>query len=102
MLGAVSQFQKAELVAKLKGARDRKRAREGRCEGRKPVPEDARKLARRLGRKGLPLRAIAASLADEGFLAPSGRPYLAQSIQSMLSTAPSKTSAKRPRPSGPS
>jgi hypothetical protein len=37
ILGAVSQFEKAGLVAKLKGARDRKRAATGRC--RKAVPE---------------------------------------------------------------
>ena len=84
VLGAVSQFQKAELVAKLKGARDRKRAREGRCEGRKPGPEAARAMARRLNRKGLSLRAIAGKLADKGFLAPSGNPYLPQSIKVMI------------------
>ena len=39
ILGAVSQFEKAGLVAKLKRARDRKRAATGRCEGRKAVPE---------------------------------------------------------------
>ena len=84
VLGAVAQFQKAELVAKLKGARDRKRAREGRCEGRKPVPEAARAMARRLNRKRLTLRAIADKLADKGFLAPSGKPYLPQSVKVML------------------
>ena len=84
VLGAVAQFQKAELVAKLKGARERKRAREGRCEGRKPVPEVARALARRLNRKGLSLRAIADQLADKGFLAPSGKRYLPQSVKVML------------------
>jgi DNA invertase Pin-like site-specific DNA recombinase len=84
VLGAVSQFQKAELVAKLKGARDRKRAREGRCEGRKPVPEAARAMARRLNRKGLSLRAIASRLAEKGLVAPSGKQYLAGSIKVML------------------
>lgn len=51
ILGAMSQFEKASLVAKLKGARDRARAERGRCEGRKPVPvgviAEARRLARR-------------------------------------------------------
>jgi hypothetical protein len=84
VLGAVAQFQKAELVAKLKGALGRKRAREGRCEGRKPVPEAARTLARRLKRKGLSLREIAGRLADKGFYAPSGKEYLAGSIKVML------------------
>jgi DNA invertase Pin-like site-specific DNA recombinase len=35
VLGAVSQFEKAMLVAKLKGARDRKRATGAKVEGRK-------------------------------------------------------------------
>ena len=35
MLGAIVQFEKASLVAKLKAALDRKRARDGKCEGRK-------------------------------------------------------------------
>jgi hypothetical protein len=35
MLGAIAQFEKASLVAKLKAAGDRKRAREGKCEGRR-------------------------------------------------------------------
>ena len=39
VLGAVSQFEKASLVAKLKGARDRKRREKGKCEGRKSHAE---------------------------------------------------------------
>ena len=53
MLGAVAQFDKAALVAKLKAARERKRAETGKCEGRPSVAETspptvalAKKLAR--------------------------------------------------------
>ena len=49
-LGAVSQFEKAGLVAKLKHCRDAKRAT-GQCEGRKAVPEAVIAEARRLARK---------------------------------------------------
>ena len=35
ILGAVSEFDKAMIVAKLKGARDRVRRTRGKCEGRK-------------------------------------------------------------------
>ena len=35
ILGAVAQFEKAALVAKLKGARERVRRQRGKCEGRK-------------------------------------------------------------------
>jgi DNA invertase Pin-like site-specific DNA recombinase len=84
ILGAVAQFQKAELVAKLAGARARKRRTTGRCEGRKPAPDAAVALAKRWHRKGLSLRAIASKLAERGFLAPSGNPYLPGSIKAML------------------
>jgi DNA invertase Pin-like site-specific DNA recombinase len=91
ILGAVSQFEKAGLVAKLRGARERKRATTGRCEGRKPVPDatiaEARRLARRSPKTGKArsLRVIAAELAALGHVRPNGAPYLAGSIRHMLS-----------------
>jgi len=36
LLGAVAQYDKSQIVLKLRGARMRKRAKDGRCEGRKP------------------------------------------------------------------
>jgi DNA invertase Pin-like site-specific DNA recombinase len=36
IMGAVAQLDKSNIVAKLRGARMRKRAKEGHCEGRKP------------------------------------------------------------------
>ncbi|MGA8758942.1 MAG: recombinase family protein [Stellaceae bacterium] len=91
VLGAVAQFEKASLVAKLKGARDRVRAREGRCEGPKPVPEEVKRLARRLGRQGLSLREIAIRLAARGFCGPSGKSYGAQSVKLMIGCRVSRT-----------
>ena len=90
ILGAVSQFEKASLVAKLRGARERKRADTGRCEGRKPVPAavvaEARRLARRNPKTGetRSLRAIAGALAVNGMMGPSGKPYLPGSVAAML------------------
>jgi DNA invertase Pin-like site-specific DNA recombinase len=59
VLGAIAQFEKASIVAKLAAARKRKREREGRCEGRKPLSETrpevvalARKLRRRRPKGG--------------------------------------------------
>ena len=53
VLGAVSQFEKAALVAKLKAARERKKREIGKCGGRRSVAEAnpatvalAKKLAR--------------------------------------------------------
>lgn len=92
ILGAVSQFEKAGLVAKLKHARDAMRATTGHCEGRKPVPVEVVSAARRLARKspktGLrrSLRKIAAELAALGHFGPSGAPYHAGSVRRMLAT----------------
>jgi hypothetical protein len=47
ILDAVSQFKKASLVAKLCHARERVKATTGRCEGRRPLPAEARRLARK-------------------------------------------------------
>jgi DNA invertase Pin-like site-specific DNA recombinase len=90
ILGAVAQFEKAALVAKLRHARESKRAATGRCEGRPPVPDvviaEARRLARKSPKTGKrrSLRAIAAELAALGHLGPSGVPYHAGSIAHML------------------
>jgi DNA invertase Pin-like site-specific DNA recombinase len=91
ILGAVSQFEKASLVHKLRVARDRKSTALGRrIEGRKPVPEDVIHGARKLARlnphtgKRRSLRQIAAALAEQGHTGPSGSAYGAESIRRML------------------
>ena len=92
VLGAIAQFEKASAVAKLAAARKRKREREGRCEGRKPLRETrpevvalARKLRRRKPKAGqLSLRAIATELEARGYLNERRKPYAAKSIASML------------------
>lgn len=92
ILGAVSEFDKAMVVAKLKGARDRARRINGKCEGRKSYAErdpEMVALARHLrgGNDHRPysLRDVAADLAGYGYTTPSGRPYAAAAIASMLS-----------------
>jgi DNA invertase Pin-like site-specific DNA recombinase len=88
ILGAVAQFDKATLVHKLRGARDRMSAKLGRrIEGNpnwKPAPEAAVKAARAARARGLTLRAISAQLADKGHRSPSGKAYGPQSIKRML------------------
>lgn len=93
VLGAVAQFEKAALVAKLKGARDRKRRETGKCEGRKAHAEtrpDVVKAAKRL-RRASPktgerrsLRAISADLAAMGFVNERGQPFNPNSVKAML------------------
>ncbi len=93
VLGAASQFEKASLVAKLKGARDRKRRETGKCEGRKSHAEKrpgavafAKKLRRtnpKTGRR-LSLRRVSAALAEAGHLNERGRPFNQRSIKVMV------------------
>jgi DNA invertase Pin-like site-specific DNA recombinase len=89
ILGAVSEFDKAMTVAKLRGARDRVRRTKGKCEGRKSYAERdpalvalAREIKSRGGR--VSLRQVAAELASKGFTTPSGVPYSASAVASML------------------
>ena len=92
ILGAVSEFDKAMVVAKLKGARDRQRALNGKCEGRKSHAEmhpELVALVRQLRRKRpkggqRSLREISAELALRGIMNERGSPFSAASINSML------------------
>src|SRR5207237_1213082 len=92
VLGAISEFDKAITVAKLRGARERKRKDNGKCEGRKSHAERdpelvalARRLLRRAPKGGQrSLRAISAELAANGFLNERGQPFAAASVKSML------------------
>ena len=92
VLGAIAQFEKAQLVTKLRVARDRKSQAAGRrIEGRKPVPQQVIRAARRLARRNSKTgalrsyRQIATHLAEEGHVQPkSGTPYGAESVKLML------------------
>jgi DNA invertase Pin-like site-specific DNA recombinase len=99
MAGVFSQLEKARLVAKLKGARERKRAEQGKCEGRKSyVERDAAMvaLARQLRGSGprpaLSLREIAEELHRQGYGAVKGGvvigPFAAMAVARMLKGKP--------------
>jgi DNA invertase Pin-like site-specific DNA recombinase len=103
VLGAVSQFEKSNLVLKLKGARHRKRAANkekgiitlsgtGKCEGRKSYKETnsglivlAKKLYRK-PRKGdrLSLRKVAELLAQEGYRTAKGNVFSASQVKTLV------------------
>ena len=93
ILGAVAEFDKAMTVAKLKGARDRKRAATGRCEGRKPLKEthpDVVALARKLRHKNPKTKqvkgygTISKELAAAGMVNSKGKPYQVTAVKRML------------------
>jgi DNA invertase Pin-like site-specific DNA recombinase len=96
LLGVISEFEKASTVAKLAGARRRKRIATGeKVEGRKSHAEErpdvvalAKSLARkRLGGKRLTLVAISAELAARGHVNERGKPFHHKSVASMLGRA---------------
>jgi DNA invertase Pin-like site-specific DNA recombinase len=92
VLGAIAQFEKAGLVAKLAAARKRKRMATGKCEGRKSHAEvrpETVALAKHLARKRpkggqMSLRAVSAEMAKQGFLNERGVAFNHKSIASML------------------
>jgi DNA invertase Pin-like site-specific DNA recombinase len=87
VLGAIAQFEKTSLVAKLKAARDRKKAAMGKCGGRKSYSEarpNVVALAKELKAGGMSLRKIAAELAVRGYVTGGGKPYVATAVAAML------------------
>jgi DNA invertase Pin-like site-specific DNA recombinase len=92
VLGAVSQFEKAALVAKLKAARERRKAATGKCGGRHSVGESSPQtvaLAKKLrrypvnGRKRS-LRDVAVELEATGHITSAGTRYGAAAVARMI------------------
>lgn len=96
ILGAVAEFEKAQLVAKLRGARDRRSKALGRRvegnHGYKVDSPDLIKEAKRLARKSpktgkaRSLREIAAELAAAGHVTAKGQPFSASQVARFIKT----------------
>jgi DNA invertase Pin-like site-specific DNA recombinase len=96
MQGIFAELEKSLLVKKLRKARDRKRKRTGKCEGRKHYGEDSeeeRKVVRRIknmrrrrrgGYKGMTLQAIADQLNSEGIPTRLGKKWMRPQIKAVL------------------
>jgi DNA invertase Pin-like site-specific DNA recombinase len=90
--GSFHEYEKARLVAKLRGARQRKRAETGaKVEGRKSWAEinpemvqEAKQLRRKTKAGQRSLRAIAAELASRGHFNERGAVFSASAVASML------------------
>ena len=97
--GAFAELEKARLVAKLRGARERKRAVQGKCEGRKSLAERSPELAAaaRALNDGRSLRKIADALAEQGFVTPSGKTYAPSAVKGMLAGELEKPGAQAHR-----
>lgn len=89
--GSFAQFEKTRLV-KLRGARERIRETQGKCEGRKSYAEREPELviaAKRLHRRSpkgrrRSLREIARELAAMGYTNKRGATYSASCVKSMV------------------
>src|SRR5262249_47096708 len=102
--GSFAQYEKTRLVTKLRGARERLREANGKCEGRKSFADGDRVLvlvANRLHRRSpkghrRSLRDIARELQAMGYTNKQGRPYSASCVKSMVeSSAPSAAALGR-------
>ena len=104
MMGVFAQYDKSQIVIKLKAARMRKRAKEGRCEGRKPYghydgePEILQRM-KALRATDMGFDRIAAQLNAEGVQTRTGGRWHGLVINRILTgkgrTAPVATSEGR-------
>lgn len=96
VFGAIAEYDRATLVAKLRAARLRKRQATGRCEGRTPYFLTAKGQARkgyltRLRNEGLSYRAIAIRLTVEQVPAPGGGPrWYTATVKRLLTSTGTK------------
>ena len=96
VMGAIAEYERVMIVAKLAGARQRMRTRTGSCEGRKPYGE--RKGERRTIDRILSLRSagtamdtIAETLNSEGLKPKSGQRWYGSSVRNVLVRAQAVT-----------
>ena len=89
MMGAFFQYEKSSLVAKLRGARVRKRKSTGSCEGRKPYGSrdgESNVISRivELRKGGAAMDTIAETLNVEDVAARSGGQWYGSTVRNIL------------------
>src|ERR1035438_1929655 len=99
ILGAIHQYEKTMIVLKLRGARVRAKARDGRCEGAKPygaLPGEAEVIERMkaLRASGMGFDKIAVALNAEGIKPRRGKKWWGLTVNNIL-TGKSKNLTKR-------
>jgi DNA invertase Pin-like site-specific DNA recombinase len=92
VFGAISEYERAMIVLKLRAARQRIRAREGRCEGRKPYgtrpgEQEVIARARKLRGQGLNYSQIKDKLNSEGRPTRAGGQWFAATVSRILAAA---------------
>lgn len=92
VLGAFAQYERSMIVQKLRGARERIRAKAGSCEGRKRYgvrPGEAEVIERmkQLRQQGTAVDKIAATLNADGIKPRAGELWYATSVYRVLKSA---------------
>ena len=95
IFGAIAEYEKTMIVIKLRGARQRKKARTGRCEGRKPYghypgEKSVVERMRALRKEGLGFDRLAAKLDEEGFRTRKGTAWHGFGVNRILSRLATK------------
>jgi DNA invertase Pin-like site-specific DNA recombinase len=91
IFGSIAQYDRAMTVAKLRGARERMRAKTGRCEGRKafgsrPGEGDIIDRMKALRRGGMAVDKVAAVLNTEGAKPRAGQQWYPTTVYRILKT----------------
>ena len=89
IMGAIAEYDKAMIVLKLRGARQRMKARTGRCEGSKPfgASDGHRSTIDRilsLRSAGMAVDTIAETLNAEGYKSKTGGRWYGSSVRNVL------------------
>lgn len=89
LFGSIAQYEKSNLVLKLRGARSRARAKDGRCEGRKPYGErqgEANIIARAtaMRKAGMTWDMIAQQLDADGLKTRYGGKWIGATISKIV------------------
>jgi DNA invertase Pin-like site-specific DNA recombinase len=89
IFGAIAEYEKSMLVLKLRGARQRMKVRDGRCEGVKPYgshdgERDVLQRMMQMRRAGTPLDSIAATLNAGQVQTRSGGQWFAATVGKIL------------------
>ncbi len=89
MMGAIAEYEKTMIVLKLRGARQRMKAKTGRCEGAKPygtLPGEAQIIERikELRTTGMGFDRIAAALNAEGVKPRRGKQWWGLAVNKVL------------------
>ncbi len=93
MRGALAQLEKGQLVLRLRAARERKRAEQGKCEGRKSYQEldqslirEAKRLRRKSPKTGKrrSLNSVSQELFALGFKTSKGNAFSASQVKRLI------------------